>query len=933
MVDDDPASAELIRYLLGGRGHRVVVAGLGSEALGAAQRQPPDIVLTDLHLPDMDGFQLLARLRQAGVGAPMLAVTGSAGPGDRERVLHAGFDAYLSKPIDPAGFVGRVESYLSAAVPAQPPEPTPGEPRNPPVPGTALGTVVLALHQEPLRSDLQRLLEASGYRTVTADPATAPEIARRNLPALVLLDPGGPGAGVGGVVDDLRRGQVATLAVAFVSATLPGDGDPPLYGVSLPVPAAELVTRIGALVPRPARTQPVVRIEAATPPVPPTARSGPDRRQSILREIWDQSRELIAQRMATLERAALAGIEDRLDGALRAEARGEAHKLAGTLGTFGLPEGSRLGRELEALLEGSRHLTQEEVLTLSQRVVALTREIERGPAPAAATRTQAAASPGPLVLIVEPDADLRRRLVEEATSWGLRAVAVERGAAAAEALAGERPALVLLDPAAGDAQATLGDAAGSGGATAPPVVLFASPGGPVDRAAAAGQAQGYLEKPMPPSVAMEVVARTLDRLASAATLLVVDDDPLVPGILRGALPGAYRVEWVGDPRRFWAVLEAVSPDLVVMDLDMPYLDGLQLCRMMRNDPVWSPLPVVFLTGRASAEIAREIFAAGADDHIVKPVVAEEFAGRVANRLHRTRLQHELSDRDAPTGIASWAAFRAEAERLIAIARRDAKPVTLALVDLGAQPEGEGPRPGETARRELARVLRRVFADGGALGIDGQRRLVMAIHGARAAEVADRLAAVVDNLRPEDFSPDRGIPVVSAGLAEFPGDGQAVAVLADAAVAALGRATAQGGSCIALASTRSPGAGRTDVLVIDDDDALTGLILHALHTRGYRARQIRDGNEAAALLDQEEGLAARVVLLDVGLPGLDGLSLLRRMVDRGALGYSRVIMMTFRAGEQEVLEALSLGAFDYVAKPVSIPILLYRIRRALDSLAP
>jgi DNA-binding response OmpR family regulator len=72
----------------------------------------------------------------------------------------------------------------------------------------------------------------------------------------------------------------------------------------------------------------------------------------------------------------------------------------------------------------------------------------------------------------------------------------------------------------------------------------------------------------------------------------------------------------------------------------------------------------------------------------------------------------------------------------------------------------------------------------------------------------------------------------------------------------------------------------------------------------------------------------VILLDVDLPGLNGLALLRALRDDGVLGRSQVVMLTARSVESEVLEALELGAQDHVAKPFSIAVLLQRMRRIL-----
>lgn len=74
----------------------------------------------------------------------------------------------------------------------------------------------------------------------------------------------------------------------------------------------------------------------------------------------------------------------------------------------------------------------------------------------------------------------------------------------------------------------------------------------------------------------------------------------------------------------------------------------------------------------------------------------------------------------------------------------------------------------------------------------------------------------------------------------------------------------------------------------------------------------------------------MVLLDVDIPGLNGFDVLHRLQSHGVLSHLRVIMLTARAGENEVVTSLSQGAFDHIAKPFSLPILMQRIRRALGA---
>ena len=102
VAEDNPANRELIRAILEARGCEVVEAGDGEEALLKAREVEPDLVLMDIQMPRLDGVAALQQLRAEPSLAkiPVIALTAYAMQGDQERFLGAGFDSYLSKPID-----------------------------------------------------------------------------------------------------------------------------------------------------------------------------------------------------------------------------------------------------------------------------------------------------------------------------------------------------------------------------------------------------------------------------------------------------------------------------------------------------------------------------------------------------------------------------------------------------------------------------------------------------------------------------------------------------------------------------------------------------------------------------------------------------------------------------------------------------------------
>ncbi|HKB39251.1 MAG TPA: response regulator, partial [Gemmataceae bacterium] len=103
VADDHPVNQTLLRCLLARQGHTVVLASNGREAVDFFKAQPFDVVLMDVSMPEMDGFEATARIRQhdaeTGRHTPIIAMTAHAMKGDRERCLDAGMDAYLAKPL------------------------------------------------------------------------------------------------------------------------------------------------------------------------------------------------------------------------------------------------------------------------------------------------------------------------------------------------------------------------------------------------------------------------------------------------------------------------------------------------------------------------------------------------------------------------------------------------------------------------------------------------------------------------------------------------------------------------------------------------------------------------------------------------------------------------------------------------------------------
>jgi len=117
LAEDNPVNQLLASRLLEKRGHRVVVAANGREALAALEKESYDLVLMDIQMPEMDGLEATAAIREkekgSGIHQPVIAMTAHAMKGDRERCLAGGMDGYLSKPIRLQELDELLEAYVA----------------------------------------------------------------------------------------------------------------------------------------------------------------------------------------------------------------------------------------------------------------------------------------------------------------------------------------------------------------------------------------------------------------------------------------------------------------------------------------------------------------------------------------------------------------------------------------------------------------------------------------------------------------------------------------------------------------------------------------------------------------------------------------------------------------------------------------------------
>ncbi|MCI0366287.1 MAG: response regulator [Phycisphaerales bacterium] len=170
VIEDNPANLDLMMYLLAAFGHTPLSATEGSEGLAAAAALLPDLIICDVQLPTMDGYEVARQLKADAAlrSIPLIAVTAFAMPGDRDKAIAAGFDGYIAKPIAPDQFIQNLDHFLPVNKRSTPREFAPTR-SSPPVVASRRGTI-LVVDDSKINCDLIRsTLEPMGYTLVVAN--------------------------------------------------------------------------------------------------------------------------------------------------------------------------------------------------------------------------------------------------------------------------------------------------------------------------------------------------------------------------------------------------------------------------------------------------------------------------------------------------------------------------------------------------------------------------------------------------------------------------------------------------------------------------------------------------------------------------------------------------------------------------------------------
>lgn len=354
-----------------------------------------------------------------------------------------------------------------------------------------------------------------------------------------------------------------------------------------------------------------------------------------LGEVWHESLPTINHWLDRLEAASLSPNPDGLF-----EARRAAHYLASNLGTFGYPRGTLLAREAEKLLQTAIEGGTLKSERLGRVVEALQHLTEGNP--------QQRECPRRKVIVIHDELEFQAQIDMEARLLQWETELCQDFADLPQKLSRPQARVVLVDPQAAACKRNR-EALDDLLRDPFPTVALSPPG---QSPPPSSPSTLWLEQPVSAySIMMSVLRSQLaPALDNPPCVLVVDDDRISLGVIRHALSQVdFHVEALLSPLDFWDRLEESRPDLIILDVELPNMSGIELCRAVRLDDRYARIPVLFLSSFADSKTVQKAFEAGADDYLYKPVVPSELRTRVSNRLERCNQRYYLSRAATRTG--------------------------------------------------------------------------------------------------------------------------------------------------------------------------------------------------------------------------------------------------------------------------------------------
>ncbi len=614
LVDDDEQLMDILADQLIAQRYAIDIANTGEIGREFVRLFNYDLVVLDLVLPDINGIDLCRQLRTESFKMPIMLLSACDRYSDKVKGLDAGADDYVVKPFNFEELTARIRALLRRDIQESDPN----------------------LHWQELS------LDPKNHEVKFVDQPLKLTPKEYALIELFMRHPQqvfSPSA----IINNLWSGEdppgeeavrthIKGLRQKLKKSGLAKDTIQTVYGVGYRLKSPE---------------------KNASKKITETQDSSPETNTQIqeqeIAKLWLKFKDTAFQRLAVLENLITAITKNITDQELHTEAKSAAHKLAGSLGGFGFAEGSKIAKKIEDLLkvnlieqirvEQFQKLTISLEQTLQQQPFSQNQQHNLDTNSNNQNQDKQIINGQVLIIYKEPEPNYAQSIVLTANQQEIKTVTANNLQQAKKIIDQELPSAILYDLTNLDQQdlAFLEELASKHPCL--PIAIITSNIQLSKRLKIFNKgANIILNDPIEASTAVSILQRFTQTETPLPKILIVDDDPQVLLSLELSLyPWCFQIVTLRDPTKLTKTLGEFTPDLLILDIEMPNINGLDLCQQLRRERHWQNLPIMFLSVHQDQKTQDRAFEIGASDYICKPIVGSKLANLIFNHLKQNQI--------------------------------------------------------------------------------------------------------------------------------------------------------------------------------------------------------------------------------------------------------------------------------------------------------
>ncbi|ACB52907.1 two-component response regulator [Crocosphaera subtropica ATCC 51142] len=605
LIEDDQLTSEYLAAVLESHHFIVDVVFNGQEGLEYANLWDYDVIILDLQLPKIDGISLCRQLRMKKKQTPILILTACQETDKISIGLDAGADDYVLKPCDPPQLIARIRALTRRGYNISS--------------SSVLTWGLLSLNLVSAQVTYQKQevnLRNQEYHLLELFLRHPQRIFSRSLIIDHLWEVGDvpSESAVTNLVKDLRNKLKAAGMEEDIFETIYGLG----YRLN-PVPTDVLE-------------------EEATSEQNDKKNKEYEEGIALINQLTDKFLFAVQQRISTLEAIILLLQAEGVSDNNIEQAQAETHKLAGSLGTYGYTQGSKLAQTIETVLKKvakAKTINTTEINQLLKLITQLKQEIN--------TSQEASISnsePKPiysLVLGIGLEQSLLIDLQQEAWQYKSQLTSCSNTEKLLNFSQQNIPEIILFKIKKLGKKESKNLREIQEKFPSVPILMIAEQDNLNHRLKAVRYGiEKYLIEPVSSQDILEIINTLLfPSFSSQTNIMIMDDDSTIVTAIRNILhPWGFQITGLSQVNQFWKILTQTNPDLLILDLEMPTINGIELCRVVRQDKQYAKLPIIIVTAHTETKYLQQSFEAGANDFLGKPIIPSELVARVFNQIKK-----------------------------------------------------------------------------------------------------------------------------------------------------------------------------------------------------------------------------------------------------------------------------------------------------------